>query len=155
VARGQMGISSAEHTVRVAASPEACFDAGVDYETFPDWQQAVITAEVMERDGDGLGTLVRFEVDAKLRRISYTLRYHYERPARVWWDFVEGDGVEAIEGEYLFEPVDDDTEATYRLGIDPGIPMPGLIARRLSHGVMRRSLDDLRREVERRARADD
>ena len=33
---------------------------------------------------------------------------HYEPPGRVWWDFVEGDGVEPIEGGYLFEPIDDD-----------------------------------------------
>jgi hypothetical protein len=63
----------------------------------------------------------------------------------------EGD-VAAVEGEYLLEPEGQDaTLATYRLGIDPGIPVPGLVARRLTKGVMRRSVTDLRDEVERRA----
>jgi hypothetical protein len=110
---------------------------------------------VLERDGDGLGRLVRVEVDAKLRRIAYTLRYHYDRPGRVWWEFVEGDGVEHIEGEFTFEPTDsgERTIATYRLGVDAGVPIPGLVARRLTAGVMGRSVSDLNDEVERRRSA--
>jgi hypothetical protein len=111
---------------------------------------------VLERYDDGLGKLVRVEVDAKLRRIAYTLRYHYERPGRVWWEFVEGEGVEDIEGEFTFEPSDsgERTVATYRLGIDAGVPIPGLVARRLTGGVMGLAVKDLRDEVERRRSAD-
>ena len=155
-----MGLHSAEHTVEIEASPAACFAAITDYESFPDWQQAVEAVEVLERDAHGRGELVRFRIDAKVKRISYTLRYHYDeptasasgRPWRIWWDFVEGEGVADVEGEYLLQPLDGDrrTRATYRLGIDPGIPVPGLLARRLNQGVMRRSVDDLRDEVERR-----
>ena len=108
--------------------------------------------EVCERDADGLGSIVRVEIDAKFRKVAYTLAYHYERPARVWWDFVEGDGVEHIEGEFTFEPLDggERTRTTYRLGIDPGVPVPGIVARSLTRGVMGRSVKDLKEEVERR-----
>jgi coenzyme Q-binding protein COQ10 len=146
-----MGVHRAEQSESIAAPPEACFAALCDYESFPDWQQAVESVEVLERDADGLATAVRFEIDAKVRRISYTLRYHHEAPSRIWWELIEGD-VAAVEGEYVLEPDGDGgTLATYRLGIDPGIPVPGLIARRLTQGVMRRSVTDLRDEVERRA----
>jgi uncharacterized membrane protein len=148
-----VGISRAEQSDVIDAPADACFEAIVDYESFPDWQRAVESIEVLERYEDGLGKLVRVEVDAKLRRITYTLHYHYERPTRVWWDFVEGDGVEQIEGEFTFEPVDsgERTRVTYRLGIDAGVPIPGLVARRLTGGVMGRSVRDLKDEVERRA----
>jgi uncharacterized membrane protein len=150
-----VGISRAEQSAVIDAPPDACFEAIVDYESFPDWQRAVESIEVLERDGDGLGRLVRVEVDAKLRRIAYTLRYHYDRPGRVWWEFVEGDGVEHIEGEFTFEPTDsgERTIATYRLGVDAGVPIPGLVARRLTAGVMGRSVSDLNDEVERRRSA--
>lgn len=150
-----MGVHRAEQSAEIEAPAEACFAAIVDYETFPEWQEAVEAVEVLERDPDGPGAVVRFEVDAKLRRISYTLRYHHERPTRVWWEFIEGDGVELIEGEYVFEPVarGQRTRAVYRVGIDPGVPLPGLLARRLNQGVMRRSVADLKREVERRVAA--
>jgi hypothetical protein len=73
----------------------------------------------------------------------------------VWWEFVEGDGVEHIDGEFTFEPTDsgERTNATYRLGIDAGVPIPGLVARRLTAGVMGRSVSDLNDEVERRRSA--
>ena len=147
-----VGIHRAEQSAEIEAPPEACFEAIVDYESFPDWQQAVEAIEVIDRDPDGRGRHVRVEVDAKLKRIAYTLHYHYEPPHRVWWDFVDGDGVAHIDGEYVFEPLDGGrrTRATYRLGIDPGVPVPGLVARRLNQGVMRRSVRDLRDEVERR-----
>jgi hypothetical protein len=147
-----LGTHRAEQSCEIAAPPAACFDAAVDYETFTRWQAAVEEVEVLSRNADGLGELVRFRIDAKVKRISYTLRYGYEAPHRIDWEFVEGDGVSDVEGEYEFEPLDGGlTLATYRLGIDPGVPVPGLLARRLTGGVMRRSVHDLRDEVERRA----
>ena len=146
-----MGLNRGEHTTEIAASPETCFEAIVDYETFPDWQAAVKGIEVLERYPDGLGKLVEVRVDAKFRQVTYRLHYHYDRPRRVWWDFIEGDGVEDVVGEFVFEPAGDGTRATYRLGIDAGIPIPGLIARRLNREVLKRSVEDLKREAERRA----
>ncbi len=143
-----MGVHRAEQSERIAATPQACFDALCDFESYPDWQQAVESVEVLEHDD--AGAVVRFEIDAKVRKIGYTLRYHYEAPTRIWWELVEGD-VAAVEGEYVLEPNGDRTDATYRLGIDPGVPVPGLLARQLTKGVMRRSVTDLRDEVERRA----
>ena len=106
--------------------------------------------EVVERGPDGLGKIVELEVDAKVRKVTYRLRYHYDPPHRLWWDFVEGDGVSYIDGEYLFEPDGDGTRATYRLGVDAGVPIPGFIAKRLNQGVMGRSVRDLKAEAEAR-----
>jgi hypothetical protein len=148
-----MGINRAEQSLEIEAPPEACFESIVDFETYPEWQAAVIGAEILERYDDGLGKLVRLRVDAKFRHVVYTLHYHYERPGKLWWDFVDGDGVTYIDGEYLFEPLDggDRTRATYKLGVDPGVPVPGFIARKLNEGVMARSIRDTKAEVERRA----
>jgi ribosome-associated toxin RatA of RatAB toxin-antitoxin module len=148
-----MGISRAEQSLEIGASPEACFDAIVDFETYPQWQDAVRRTEVIERYPDGLGQVVELEVDAKVRVVTYRLRYHYDRPGRLWWDFVEGEGVAYIDGEYLFEPTGDGTLATYRLGIDAGVPIPGFIAKRLNEGVMKRAVSDLKDEAERRSAA--
>jgi Polyketide cyclase / dehydrase and lipid transport len=145
-----MGISRAEQSLEIAASPDACFDAIVDFETYPEWQEAVLRTEVVECYDDGLGKVVELEVDAKVRRVTYRLRYHYDRPGRLWWEFVEGEGIEYIDGEYLFDPSPAGTHATYRLGIDAGVPIPGFIARRLNEGVMRRAIQDLKSETERR-----
>ena len=36
-----MGVRAAERQIQVQASPSDCFDALTDFESYPDWQEAV------------------------------------------------------------------------------------------------------------------
>jgi uncharacterized membrane protein len=146
-----VGLNWAEQSIEIAAPVQACFDAVVDFETYPEWQNAVLDAEILDRHRDGLGRRVRLVVDAKFRKVDYVLHYRYRAPHELSWEFVEGNGVSDIEGDYRFEERDDLTLATYRLGVDAGIPIPGPIARKLNSEVLRRSVRDLKAEVERRS----
>ena len=146
-----MGMSWAEHSVEIEAPIETSFDAIVDYETFPRWQDAVDSVEVRSRTPDGLGEDVHLFVDAKVRKIDYVLRYRYKRPTRIAWDFVEGNGMRDVDGLYTLEEIGPDrTRATYKLGADPEIPVPGMILRRTHKQLVKRSVEDLKREAERR-----
>jgi ribosome-associated toxin RatA of RatAB toxin-antitoxin module len=132
----------------VHASAQDCFDAITDYETFPSWQDAVQSVEVISRYDDGLGREVGFVVDAKVKKISYRLEYSYEAPHRIEWDYVAGD-VRDIDGEMTFEEQDDgQTLVTYAVALDAGVWMPGPIRKVLSDQVMKRSVEDLKRRVE-------
>ena len=146
-----MGLNWAEHTIEIAAPIETSFDAIVDYESFPRWQDAVDSVEVLTRTKDGLGEEVRLFVDAKVRKIDYVLRYRYDRPIEIRWDFVEGNGMRAMDGVYTFESLGPDrTRATYNLGADPAIPVPGMVLKRTHRSLVKRSVEDLKREAERR-----
>ena len=132
----------------IPASPQDCFDAITDYETFPDWQDAVRSVEVVSRYDDGLGREVSFVVDARVKTISYRLEYSYDEPYRIEWDYLGGD-VRDIDGSMTFEEQDDGlTLATYSVLLDAGVWMPGPIRKVLSDQVMKRSVDDLKRRVE-------
>lgn len=147
-----MGMSWAEHSLEVEAPIEVAFDAIVDYESFPRWQNAVERIEVIDHTSEGLGQTVRLYVDAKIRKIDYTLRYRYERPARIEWDFVEGNGMRDVDGVYTFEDLGGGRcRATYKLGADPEVPVPGFVLRRTHKQLVQRSVEDLKREAERRA----
>ena len=136
------------HSLLIEAEPAVCFDAITDYGTFPEWQAAVKQVQVLSRDDDGRGRDVRFEIDAKVRQVSYTLRYSYEAPHLITWDYVEGD-VKSVDGEYVFEDqLDGTTLATYTLAIDPGVWLPGRVKKLLTDQVMKRSVEDLKRRVE-------
>jgi ribosome-associated toxin RatA of RatAB toxin-antitoxin module len=138
----------AEYSLMIQADPATCFSAITDYETFPDWQAAVKDVEVMSRDKAGRGLDVRFEIDAKVRQVSYTLRYAYEPPHLITWDYVDGD-VKSVDGEFVFEDQRDGTTlATYSLAIDPGVWLPGPVKKVLTDQVMKRSVEDLKRRVE-------
>jgi uncharacterized membrane protein len=146
-----VGLNWAEHSTEIAAPIETCFDAIVDYETFPSWQNAVDSVEVLDRHDDGLGRNVKLFVDAKVRKIDYTLDYSYERPHRIEWDFVSGNGMRGVDGDYTFEELGPGrTRATYKLGADPAIPVPGIVAKRVHRELVKRSVEDLKREAESR-----
>jgi uncharacterized membrane protein len=143
-----MGKRAAEQQVVIQAAPKDCYDALLDYESMPAWQSTVKTCEVVSRDEKGRGKEVAWEIDAKLRAVSYTLEYQYEEPHRIACRFVEGD-VKDLDGEYIFEDRGDDTTlATFSLRIDPGMWIPGKVAGMLNDQVMKRSLEDLKSHVE-------
>ena len=143
-----MGRKRAERQIVITADPKRCFDALVDYESFPDWQRAVKSCEVLTRDREGRGKEVAFEVDAKVKAISYTLDYSYEEPHLITWRYVEGD-VRDVDGEFVFEDRGDGTTlATYALRLDPGLPLPGRVLNVLSEQVMQGSMEDLKQRVE-------
>jgi uncharacterized membrane protein len=137
-----------EQQVVIDASPQACFDALTDYETFPDWQDAVQSTEVISRDDRGRGREVAVELDVRVKKINYRLEYHYEEPHRITWDYLGGD-VKSVDGEYVFEDRGDGTTlATYALALDPGVWIPPPIAKVLREHVMKRSMEELKRRVE-------
>jgi hypothetical protein len=147
-----MGLNWAEHTVEISAPIATCFEAITDYETFPKWQSAVVDTEVLDWDELGRGKRVRLFIDAKVRKVDYTLDYRYDEPTRIEWDFVEGNGINGADGHYLFNDLGDGrTRATYKLGLEVGIPLPGPVARRAHKSTLKASVEDLKREAERRA----
>ena len=141
-------MKKASQQARIAASAQECFDAIVDFETYPEWQEAVQSCEVLSRDDAGRARRVRTTIDAKVKRVSYTLDYSYDEPHAVSWDFVEGDP-KRVEGEFVFEEdADGMTLATYSLRLDAGVWIPGPIAKVLNDQVMKRAVEDLKRRVE-------
>lgn len=138
----------AERQIVINGLPQACFDTLTDYDTFPDWQDAVTACTVLTRDERGRGKEVAFEVDAKVKSVAYRLHYHYEEPHLITWDYVEGD-LKEINGEYVLEDRGDGTTlATYTLHVDPGVWVPGPVAKVLNEQVMRGQMEDLKRRVE-------
>jgi uncharacterized membrane protein len=138
----------AERQIVIGAQPQECFDALLDYESFPEWQRAVKSVDVRARDEQGRGREVSFEIDAKVRAVHYTLDYRYEEPHLVSWRYVEGD-VRDVDGEFVLEDRGDGTTlATYALRIDPGVWLPGRIVDVLNERVMQAAMEDLKRRVE-------
>jgi uncharacterized membrane protein len=138
----------AERQIVIEGSPRDCFDALLDFESYPEWQRAVKSVDVVNRDGDGRGKEVEFEIDAKIRSIRYRLDYRYEEPHMLTWRYVDGD-VKDVDGEFVLEDQGDGTTlATYALRLDPGAFLPGRVANMLSDKVMQGSMEDLKARVE-------
>jgi ribosome-associated toxin RatA of RatAB toxin-antitoxin module len=136
-------------SAEIAAPPQACFDALTDFERLPEWQGAVQSAQVLERDARGRGTVVEYIVDARVKRVRYRLRQIYDEPHRLGCEYLGGE-FRDFSGEWRFIPLAGArTRVELDLRIDPGRFVPGPLRGVIADAVMRRALADLKRHLER------
>ena len=140
----------AEGSIDIQATPKEILEVISDFESYPDWVGNMEDVEVLERDRRGRGSVVAFRLRAPVLTAEYTLAYRYAaREARVSWTYREGT-LDDLSGSYDLEPLDDDdaTRVTYRLDVELGMPLPGLVKRQAAKQIVRSALNDLKRRVE-------
>ena len=92
------------------------------------------------------------ELSFALRRSAvaphYTLGYSYrDAPLAIQWKLVDGDIMRTLDGDYMFEPVNNGTLVTYDLSIDLVIPLPGFVKRRAENRILH-TLNELKARCE-------
>jgi ribosome-associated toxin RatA of RatAB toxin-antitoxin module len=139
----------AEGTTEVFATPAEVMAVVAGFEAYPEWVAGLEEVEVLARDRRGRGTRVAFRLRTPMGEQAYTLAYRYQpRDAGVSWTYVEGT-LEDLSGAYALEPAADGaTRVTYRLEVDLGMPLPGLVKRQAAKQIVRSALSDLKRRVE-------
>ncbi len=139
----------AEGTTEVFATPSEVMAVVADFEAYPDWVASMEQVEVLARDRRGRGTRVAFRLGTPWGEQAYTLAYRYQaKDAGVSWSYVEGT-LKDLAGSYTLEPTGDGaTRVTYRLEVDLGMPLPGLVRRQAAKQIVRTALADLKRRVE-------
>jgi ribosome-associated toxin RatA of RatAB toxin-antitoxin module len=137
-----------QDNIDIEATAEDIFEMATDFESYPEWNANIKRVEVKDTDDEGRATKVFFEVDAKVRVMTYTLQYDYSNaPGSFSWDLLDGDPKE-LNGAYSFDEFDEVTEVTYELAIDPGFPLPGFLRKQAQRQIMKAALTDLKKRVE-------
>jgi polyketide cyclase/dehydrase/lipid transport protein len=142
-----MPVYEATREIDIAALREDCFAVLTDYESMPEWQSNVKECRVLGSDDAGWACEVEYAIDAKLRTVRYRLRHLYDEPGWVGSEYLGGD-FRHFEGDYRLDATGAGTHVTFRLRIDPGLRVPGRVARMLNEAVMGRALEDLKERVE-------
>jgi ribosome-associated toxin RatA of RatAB toxin-antitoxin module len=138
----------AEGSVDIDATPKEILEVISDFESYPDWVGNLEAVEVLERDRRGRGSVVAFRLRTPVLTAEYTLAYRYQpREAGVSWTYCEGT-LEDLSGSYALERLDDATRVTYRLDVELGMPLPGLLKRQAAKQIVKSALNDLKRRVE-------
>jgi ribosome-associated toxin RatA of RatAB toxin-antitoxin module len=138
----------AEGSIDIKATPKEIMAVIADFEAYPDWVGNLEDAEVLERDGRGRGSVVAFRLRTPVLAAEYTLQYRYApRAGGVSWTYREGT-LDDLSGSYDLEPLDGVTRVTYRLDVELGMPLPGLLKRQAAKQIVRSALNDLKRRVE-------
>ena len=135
-------------SIDVEATAEEIFEVATDFAAYPEWNANIKKVEIKETDDEGRATKVWYEVDVKVKTVSYTLAYDYSNaPDSFSWDLVDG-SVKELSGSYSFDEFDDVTEVQYETKIDPGFPLPGLLKRQAEKQIAKGALADLKKRVE-------
>jgi ribosome-associated toxin RatA of RatAB toxin-antitoxin module len=139
----------AEGSAEVFATPAEVMEVVADFNAYPDWVGNLEEVDVLARDRRGRGTRVAFRLRTPVGDQAYTLAYRYQpRDAGISWTYVEGT-LEDLAGAYVLEPTGDGTtRVTYRLEVELGVPLPGLVKRQAARQIVRSALNDLKRRVE-------
>jgi uncharacterized membrane protein len=131
----------------IAAPADKIIEQLTDFESFPEWQGAVLECEVLERDDEGRGSLIRMKVDAKVRKVDYVVRYTYDLPHSFSWEQVNGDLKENT-GKYTFAPRDDGgTDVTVDIVAEVGFFVPGPMKKLIREQSLKNSIRELRKRV--------
>ncbi len=142
---------SVSDNIDVKATVDELFEVAADFAKYPEWNANIKKVEIKETDEQGRATTVWFEVDAKVRTITYTLAYDYSNaPESFSWDLIDGD-VKELSGTYEFDEFDDVTEVRYETRVEPGFPIPGFLKRQAEKQIVKGALADLKKRVESRS----
>jgi ribosome-associated toxin RatA of RatAB toxin-antitoxin module len=116
-------------TIVLAADREAVLGIITHFESYPDWQPQMQEAEVLERDGEGRATTVRYKFKGQMFTANYTLAYTYDDQG-LSFTAVEGDILKTLDGRYtLVEEAPGKTRVTYELEASPAIKIPAVLRR--------------------------
>jgi ribosome-associated toxin RatA of RatAB toxin-antitoxin module len=139
----------ATETMTVRASPERCFAVVTDFDSYPHWAADIKEVHVLDRDGEGRGSRVRYRAAAFGRSTTYTLVYDYtDAPKLLSWKLEKGDLEKVLDGSYTFVEDGDDTEVTYHLEAELILPVPGFVKRRAEGRIVHTALKELKAKAE-------
>ncbi len=137
-------------SIDIQATAEEIFEVATDFEAYPDWNPNIKKVEIRKTDSKGRATEVWFEVDAKVKKVQYTLKYSYTgAPKKFSWKLMDGD-VKELSGSYGFDEFEDVTDVSYETSIDPGFKIPSVLKRQGERQLVRAALHDLKKRVESR-----
>jgi uncharacterized membrane protein len=139
----------ARESIHIEATPDRCYAVAIAFERYPEWATDVKEVEVLERDSEGRGTQVRYEISALGKTIGYVLAYDYaEAPGGFAWRLEKADLLRRLDGAYRFDAASGGTRVGYVLSVDVALPLPGFMKRAAAGMIVDNAMKQLKAYVE-------
>ena len=139
----------ARESIHIEATPERCYAVAIDFDRYPAWATDVKAVEVLDHDGEGRGTKVRYEVSALGKTIGYVLAYDYaDAPGGFAWKLEKADYLSRLDGAYRFDADGAGTRVGYVLTVDVTLPLPGFMKRAAAVMIVDNAMKQLKRYIE-------
>ena len=115
-----MGILEASRVVEIDAPKSECYAIIADLPSTPEWQESMISLEVIETNTEGLASLVEIKSDGKVKEVTSRIAFEYQPEEGMSWEQKKGD-MKWLKGTWTLEEIDGGkTRATYWLKADTG-----------------------------------
>jgi uncharacterized membrane protein len=139
----------ARESISIEASPQQVYEVAIDFDRYPEWATDVKHVEVLDRDEEGRGISVRYEISALGKTIGYILNYDYaDAPAGFSWTLETADYLRRLDGSYRFDEEDGGTRVGYVLAVDVSLPLPGFMKKAAAGMIVDNAMKQLKRYVE-------
>jgi uncharacterized membrane protein len=139
----------ARESIHVDASPDQCYAVAIEFDRYPEWATDVKRVEVLDRDEEGRGTQVRYEISALGKSISYVLAYDFrDAPGGFSWVLEQADYLRRLDGSYRFDAADGGTRVGYVLSVDVTLPLPGFMKKAAAGMIVDNAMKQLKRYIE-------
>jgi uncharacterized membrane protein len=139
----------ARESIHIEATPERCYAVAVDFERYPEWATDVKVVEILDHDGEGRGTRVRYEISALGKTVGYVLAYDYaDAPDGFSWKLEKADVLSRLDGAYRFDADGVGTDVGYVLTVDVTLPLPGFMKRAAAGMIVDNAMKQLKRYIE-------
>jgi hypothetical protein len=137
------------HEVRellIEASSDEVLDVMLDLEALPEWSPAHLASTVLERDESGrpLRSRSRIQVAGFTDDVVIALRYH---PDGYSSRLEAATHLRRQDVRYTLTPDIDGTRVRFEITVEPTLPVPGFVLRRVTEGLRRTATEGLRQRV--------
>lgn len=140
-----MAISESREVV-IEATPQEILDVIADFDSLKEWSSAHQSAEVLNTGDDGLPREVKMKVKTAGITDEQVVAYTWGDNT-VSWTLVSSGAQRAQDGKYVLTPEGDKTRVKFDFTVDPTVPLPGFVLKRVVKGSMETATDGLRKQV--------
>ena len=140
-----------EGRIRIEASCARVLDVVLDLPAYPQWSKDVARAVVLSRTPSGDVDQAQLTFASGPFKDVVTLAYTVARRAdraRVAWQLVEAQHIEAMQGHYDLRADGDATDVAYALHARPGFPLHTALRRKVETQIITAALDALKAHAE-------
>jgi uncharacterized membrane protein len=139
----------------IEASPEEILDVIADLEAMPEWSDPHQSVEILETGDDGRPSKVKMKVKTAGITDEQVVAYSWGDNV-VSWTLVRSAQQRSQDGKYTLVPKGSEGsegsegEATlvkFEISVDPNVPLPGFVLKRVIKGTVDTSTQALRKRV--------
>jgi ribosome-associated toxin RatA of RatAB toxin-antitoxin module len=130
----------------IEATPEEILDVIADLDSLTEWSPPYQSSEVLERHEGGRPSKAKMKVKLVGVTDEQVVAYTWG-DKKVSWTLVSSGQQRSQDASYTLMPDGDRTKVTFRISVDPVVPVPGFVLKRAIKGTIDAGTQGLRNRV--------